>query len=55
VGGWGFVVSKKFGFKPVRGEPLINFVARHFESRGKSDVRVEGCQWFVSRLLRQWM
>jgi hypothetical protein len=52
---WRLVVAYKLRFKSIRGEPLINLVARDFESRGKSDVGVERCQRFVSQLLRQRM
>ena len=46
---WRFMVSQKFRFEPIRGKPLINLVACDFETRGKSDIRVESCQRFVSQ------
>ena len=36
-------------------KPFTDLVASDFETRGKSDVRVESGQRFVSQLLRQGM
>jgi len=46
-----FSLSQQYGFKPVRGQSLINFVASDFESGWKSYICVESCQRLLSQLL----